>query len=603
MKTSLSKTLLLLYCFCIQVVLYAQAENREEQNLRDLGSLYTSTEEQELISLKTLATFERQNDQRSFVYLNFEVVHAYIPFELPATSQPYSLSLSYPFIEGLKVYQQEGNQLLLVDQIGLFSGKNPKGRTWRIDLAGHPAKATTYYAVFSKFAGKPLATDATLYSPARLEQVAALQNTLIGTYFGLTFLAILFALFIYWSTRYRIAILYSMYLIALGVYMGSYLGYFNLFLPADQLETARLIYVLSIEFSTLIFVLFAQQLLEAKKNLPLLKRTVEIVIGIQVAWRLIFYFIAPSLYEAQVSLFMKIWYLTLIFLIAAVIFEIVVFLRKERKIGILIAISYLFMTTASVLMLLHHSFGLVKVNFFGLSQIIYASAFEILFLTLTMALILNQIYGQRNQLANQLMVQQQKSLHAFVQGQEEERQRLGAELHDNIGSRLSHIRRLYSSKSKAVNLEKELDQVCDEIRDMAHAITPAELSLVGLPAAIDDLLEETTETEELQTQFNSYQFPADLNKNTATHLYRIVQELLQNVLKHAEASQVNVQLFGHEQSLTLSFEDDGKGMPPSQVSKGIGLQNIQSRVNQMKGQFVLDSQPLKGTSILIVIPL
>ncbi|PQJ15169.1 hypothetical protein BST99_04985 [Aureicoccus marinus] len=552
------------------------------------GELYTSTQKASPFHLNRLSDFKEQNDKRSFVYLDFAVSQAYLDFELlnPNTqSTTYTLSFSYPFIEDVRVYKRKRNTLKEIGFLGLTSGHSPNGRSWNTQITLAPHERANFYVVFTKSEGKPLATDMNLHTKGRFDQLSALQNTLIGSYFGLTLISILFALFIFYATQYSNALLYALYLISLGVYMAAYLGYINLIIPASNLDNGRLLYVLAIEFSTLIFVLFAQELLQAKKYLPQLKRVVEIIIGVQVALRLVFHFITPSLYEAQVALFMKFWYATILFLVCAVIAEIVVYLRYNKKVGVYFAISYLFMTLASVFMLLHHSFGLVKVTFFGLSQILFASVLEILFLSITLSLIIRQIYSDRNALAQKLLVQQQKFLNAYVQGQEEERRRLGAELHDNIGSRVSNIRRLFSTKPNKKDVEKELDQVCTEIREMAHALTPADIQLVGLAGVLEDLFQEVEETEGLKMQFNTYQFPEDLDEEKATHLYRIVQELVQNVIKHAKASTVSMQLFGHDESLTLSFEDDGQGLSATDSGEGIGLQNIRSRVDQLKGQF------------------
>ena len=577
-----------------------------EKNIKAYSNLFVSKTKASSLTLDALATFTKAKDDRNFFYLDFDIAQAYSTFEVRNRLdyvQNLVLVFSYPYLDNVQLFKVNGNQMTLVDQVGIASLKKPIGRNWKIPFVVQPKQKETYVLVFNKSSSKPLATDLTLFTQTTYGRVSGFQNALIGIYFGLTVLSIVFALFLFFTTRKPLFLLYGVYLVALGVFLGSYLGYTNQIFNPSQLEISRTIYVISIELSILVFVIFAQQLLKAKQYLPKLKRTVEIVIiTALLVFRVFLHFFGNSLGNNIFAFFMKLWYVTILFLIIAVLIEVVAYVRHHRKIGSYFALSFFFMILGSVLVIVYQSVGLVKITFYGLSHILFASIIEIVLLSITIALIVGQIYQDRNALANKLVVQQQTFLNAFLQGQEEERRRLGAELHDNVGSRVSNLKRIFSSKHKDKALEKEFDVVCDEIRNMAHAITPSEITMVGLPDAIDSFLEDIDKDHGANIHFNVFQFPEKLDENIATHLFRIVQELTQNVIKHANASLVNVQLFGHEDSITLSFEDDGAGMDPKQKSRGIGLRNIKSRTAQMNGQFILDTSEGKGTSVLVIIP-
>ncbi len=575
------------------------------QNLKDFTSIYVSEKEISPFSLKTLDQFYPVKDERSFFYLDFDVASAYSKFSLKNSSnlkKGIILSFSYPFLEEVKIYKTVKGNLTYEGTIGIHTLKQPVERTWKVTVDLLPNEEATYFLVFNKSRGKPLATDITVQNKDAYYRTAAFQNIFIGSYLGLILLSLLFTVFIFGLVKRPLFLWYGFYLIALAIFMGSYLGYTNIFLHPQKLDFGRAIYVVSIELSTVIFVLFAQQVLMAKKYLPKLKKSVELVIIFQFVFRIFLHFIANSMYSEQVELFMKLWYLTILFLVIAVIIETFVYLKHNRKVGAYFAISYLFMTLGSVVLLLHHSFGLLNLSFYGLPAIFYASAIEIVFLTTTLTIVVGQIYRERNTLANKLVLQQQKFLNAFVQGQEEERKRVGGELHDNIGSKIANLKRIFSVKYTDAKMQKEFDAICEDVRTVAHSITPAEISLVGLSGTIDELLETIKKTEQLEVNFNTFQFPQNLDEDIATHLFRIVQELLQNVIKHANASLVDIQLFGHKNSVTLSFEDNGQGSSEKKKSSGIGLKSIQSRVTQMNGQFLFDSVKGKGTSVLVIIP-
>ncbi|WP_420603579.1 sensor histidine kinase [Flagellimonas sp.] len=544
-------------------------------------------------------------DNRSFVYLGFDVTQAYSKFILKnesTTSKEVVLSFSYPFLEDVKLYKVEQDTLKLAGNVGIKTLKQSVERTWKVIMTLLPNETASYYLVFEKSKGKPLATDVFVQDRDTYYSKNAFQSIAIGSYVGLILLSILFTTLIFVFIKRTLFLLYGLYLTVLLIFIGSYLGYTNVLLPAESLDAGRAIYVISIELSTATFVLFAQQILMAKEYLPKLKRSVEVVIVFQFAFRIFLHFMANSMYAAQIEFFMKLWYLSLVFLICALVYEIFVYIKHNKKIGAYFTISYLFMAFGSILLVLHHSFGLLKFSFYGLPGIFYASAIEIFFLTITLTLVVGQIYQERNVLANKLVLQQQKFLNAFVQGQEDERKRVGGELHDNIGSKIANLKRLFSSKYTDEKMQKEFDDICEDVRTVAHSITPAEISLVGLSGAIDELVETIEKTEQLTVNFNTFQFPEKLNENISTHLFRIVQELLQNVIKHANASMVDIQLFGHNNSVTLSFEDDGQGVSQKNGSPGIGLKNIRSRVTQLNGEFLFDSIQGKGTSVLVIIP-
>ncbi|MGB3589765.1 MAG: sensor histidine kinase [Tunicatimonas sp.] len=197
---------------------------------------------------------------------------------------------------------------------------------------------------------------------------------------------------------------------------------------------------------------------------------------------------------------------------------------------------------------------------------------------------------------------------AISETQNEERKRIAQDLHDSIGGSLA----LTKSKFKAVENSlpapseelrlalQTLQQTSDQVRRISHDLMPGELVRFGLVAAIQTLLENLNE-EEINAQFNSIQLEQRLEPVKEIQLYRIIQEALQNVLRHAKAKNLFIQLNKHKNYLSLMIEDDGRGMGDT-ASKGIGLKNIEQRVRLLKGIFTIDSAPEKGTLLNIQIP-
>ena len=235
--------------------------------------------------------------------------------------------------------------------------------------------------------------------------------------------------------------------------------------------------------------------------------------------------------------------------------------------------------------------GYLTAYFYGLPILFYASFIEIVFLTFTIVFMVKEIYTERNELSVKVANQQKRFLTAFIEGEEKERDRIGKELHDNIGSKLSNLKRVISEKFNNESINTNVDDICNDVRDLSHKITPSEIKFVGLVSAINDLIKKYDSA--FSINFNSYKLPKNIEENTTLNLYRIIQESLHNIDKHAKATEVEIQLIGHQDHLTLGIEDNGIGFNSYEKNKGVGIRNMQSRTEQLKGTFLIDSSKEK----------
>ena len=144
----------------------------------------------------------------------------------------------------------------------------------------------------------------------------------------------------------------------------------------------------------------------------------------------------------------------------------------------------------------------------------------------------------------------------------------------------------------------KIDQICQEVRDISHQMLPTNIALTGFQQSIRELIENTP----INCHLQFYDFPEDLPKEKQIHCYRIIEESLQNIQKHAYADTVDIQFFGHPDELILSIDDDGIGFDKSNVRLGLGLHNIQTRSENMNAKLTISSQPDLGTNLLIQIP-
>lgn len=212
-------------------------------------------------------------------------------------------------------------------------------------------------------------------------------------------------------------------------------------------------------------------------------------------------------------------------------------------------------------------------------------------------------------------LQQQQQLLAtksLLQGQEVERSRLAKDLHDGLGGLLSGIK--FSLNAMTGNLiiteqnsrlfEKaihQLDTAIIEMRRVAHSMMPEALLKFGLVDALKDYTSNITDTGQLQVHFQTFGMDHRIDQSLEVSIYRIVQELINNTMKHAEATTANVQLVKDEGQLSLSVEDNGKGFDSAalQTNKGAGLQNVYSRVASHNGHITVHSDK-NGSSFEII---
>lgn len=202
---------------------------------------------------------------------------------------------------------------------------------------------------------------------------------------------------------------------------------------------------------------------------------------------------------------------------------------------------------------------------------------------------------------------------AVLQGEEQERTRLAKDLHDGLGGMLSGIKyslntmkgNLIMTPDNAQAFERSIDMLDNSIKEMrrvAHNMMPEVLLRYGLDAALKDY---TTEINNSGITHLVYQSMGEENKQLSQTsllaLYRVVQELMNNAMKHAAASEVLVQLFWENEKLVVNVEDNGKGFDAAllEQSAGMGWKNIRSRVELLKGTIDIHSEPGKGTSVNI----
>ena len=228
----------------------------------------------------------------------------------------------------------------------------------------------------------------------------------------------------------------------------------------------------------------------------------------------------------------------------------------------------------------------------------------------------NQYKNEREQLLVRMNQKQNELTEKIIETQEAERKRIAGQLHDEVGSLLSLVSLQISSvleqktsdQKTVLQLQKAgevLHSVTDTVRNMSHTLMPLVIERYGFKNAIVDLQNNINLAGTINMECIIIGFD-DRNKydiQLLNDLYRIVQELANNIIKHAEATHALIQLIGYDEIISVMIEDNGKGLDNNQLkSGGIGLAGIQSKIDYFGGQIELSQKHDGGTLVIIEIP-
>lgn len=214
--------------------------------------------------------------------------------------------------------------------------------------------------------------------------------------------------------------------------------------------------------------------------------------------------------------------------------------------------------------------------------------------------------------------QEINTYNAMLEGQEEERMRIATDLHDRLGSMLSTVKLLFSALDEKIDLnqlenkqqyEKAnylIDEACVEVRRISHNLGTGMVANFGLNRALEELCESIDQTRKIHCQLQIFGITElNLPINIEVGIYRMVQEIVNNSLKHSQAKNLNIQLNQEEDLVRVMVEDDGIGfnIDESGEKGGMGLSNLEQRATKLNGTLHIDSQKGKGVTTIIEIPL
>ena len=223
---------------------------------------------------------------------------------------------------------------------------------------------------------------------------------------------------------------------------------------------------------------------------------------------------------------------------------------------------------------------------------------------------------QQKRLQEEIMQQQDRATRAVIEAEENERKRIAGELHDGVGQTMSAAKMNLSSIESRLNFNNEEDRIafekivnlvdesCKEVRSVSHNMMPNALLKSGLSNGVKDFIDKI-DSRILKVNLYSEGLNERIDSNVEAVLYRVIQECVNNVIKHSGANELDISLIKDGDGIAATIEDNGKGFVVLEktVTEGIGLKNIRTRIGYLKGTVDFDSAPGKGTLVAIHVPL
>lgn len=224
-------------------------------------------------------------------------------------------------------------------------------------------------------------------------------------------------------------------------------------------------------------------------------------------------------------------------------------------------------------------------------------------------IIAEQMQELESQKVERLLKEQELiGIDAMIEGQEKERQRIAEDLHDSLGGKLSALKLFVEDIKKSDRklydkIKMVLDESYNDVRHISHQKNASAMIEKGLIPAVNRVANRLKSTKKLQVEVTNIDFKKKIQNFIELQLFRIIQELLTNTIKHAKAKTVNIQFSEENDTLNVVYEDDGIGFNTQKTDFGVGLKNIGNRIQKMGGSLTVDSNLDNGTTVILNVPI
>ena len=479
-----------------------------------------------------------------------------------------------------------------------------RSQTYTVQL---PAGRVTTLFIHTINRGQLLYFPGHFYTVSAFRKYDLYKNNFLGLFKGIFLFIIIFSLFLFFTTSDRIYLYYLVYAFLISVFALNeagdawfkpvFLKWLN-FIPGQS-------YLL---FGFAAWLVLMANFLNLDKlknaNLGLLKSfcIIDLIFGmIPVLISGLPVYTHSAFQHIYQNLFGVLFIANLVFIFSTIISGI----RNKNKLAIYYAIANIPVIAGTILYYTNY-FNITAVYFNWINPVALGLCIEIFLLSFGFALRYQMMGKEKQELLQQVNKQQEDLTNQIIQTQESERKRIAQDLHDELGGNLAAL----TMALQRVNLDEDqhgmihslVNKASQSARDIAHNLMPPEFIQTKLDALLKNYFSKLNQQQDkIRFDFHLAGFIRDFDKQKELTIYRIILELTSNIIKHSAASEATVQMIYDENQLELMAEDNGRGFDSRQITDGIGLRNIQTRINYLKGTLAIDTNA-HGTTIIIQIP-
>lgn len=445
-----------------------------------------------------------------------------------------------------------------------------------------------------------------LYSPEAYRLVSNKLNMYYGMYYGLAFSMIVYNLFTYFFLRDKVRIIFILYAITLSTYFLVANELSGTIFPPQYLEATRKGAQFLILFTFILCISFTIVFLEVRKTMPIFYRVLLILGGLSVAGILLLPFFTYYEIITVIDDFSA--------LVIGVVFSAgVLALYRGYRPAKYFLFSWVFLLGGGLIYVLNFK-GIFPYPHLGDNAAQIGSGFEMVFLSLAIADRVKFLFEGMNAAQVKREEQLEKLTHQLVMTEERERRRIAGRLHDSIGQSLCatklEVQRLLHHRDEKPKQDSNwvsyIDFCIQETRSLTTELYPQVLYQFGLVAALESLAQDWKGKFGLVIDVILSEEQIEIAEELKLLLYRVVFELLHNVVKHANANKAEVELFRSESSIFIIVRDDGTGfeyIPEDNVDKTcFGLFSIQERLHRIGGSLKVQNRQHGGSEVITEVP-
>ena len=530
-------------------------------------------------------------------------------------AQNLNLLLGSGIISSAKLYTVKDSMgYRIIDSmpaIGLAHPYNPlhhDTRGWNYSLSIPPGKSVTYWLrANNEVASLRLSME--LWDSAKLKSNTNLYNIGWGIFFGILMLTILGAVAVFVATRQKVFFYYASYIASVIALNGVSLGLHLVLFQIENHFMAHCFVFISSVSAIVTMLLFSKTYLDLNSWAPRLNYLIYFNYGV-VGIMAFMWYLWPQDWEISY------WWIHLFtFLPLATLLTILIVVVKQKPVPqqhrlYLIAFSPLIILSVGIAL---RNNGLIGHTFLFDFRMPVSFAFEAIVFSYALAIRIRDMRNERESLLERVNIQQRKSFRAVIEATEKERKRVAEDLHDGLGQLLSTAKLNLTAIEGVEDTEEYknintsiaiLDEACQEVRHISHNMMPGTLIRLGLVSAVREQARKINESGKILVTVSVSGFENRMDESREIAIYRVMQELLNNAIRYANATDITIRLEQQADGYLFTISDNGQGFDPRvlEKNKGIGWRNIQSRIDLLQGNIDLKTAPGKGTIFNIWIP-